>query len=93
MAGLSVTVNRNVAVVPSAPSATVGESIDKLGMPSSSVIVPVPSAVEIVALVGELKVTTIVSLDSSVVSPVTETSMFPLVSPGANVSVPGASAV
>ena len=51
-------------------------------------IVPVPLAVEIVAFVGPLRVTTTVSFDSSSASPVTDTSKVRLVVPAAKVSVP-----
>ena len=64
-----------------------------VGAPSSSVIVPVPVPVEIVAFTALLSSTTTVSSDSSVVSPVTDTARVRLVSPAANVSVPAASAV
>ena len=84
----------NVSVAePLFPSATLGESIDSVGVPSSSVIVPVPLAVEIVAFVGLLRVTTTVSFDSSSVSPVTDTSKVRLVVPAAKVSVPPVIAV
>ena len=87
---LSVTVNLSVAVSPAAPSATLGESIDRVGAPSSSVIVPVPVPAELdtAALVGLLRATTTVSSGSSCASPVTDTSMVCVVSPGSKVSVP-----
>ena len=56
-------------------------------------IVPVPLAVEIVAFVGLLRVTTTVSFDSSSASPVTDTSKVWLVVPAAKVSVPPVIAV
>ena len=64
-----------------------------VGAPSSSVILPVPVPVEIIAFVGWLNATTTVSSGSSVVSPVTDTVMLRLVSPAANVSVPAVNAV
>ena len=60
---------------------------------SSSVIVPVPVAVEIVAFAALPSDTTTVSFDSSRTSPVTETSKVWLVVPAANVSVPPVMAV
>ena len=80
-------------VVPLSPSVTLGESIDSVGAPSSSMIVPVPVAVAIVAPVAPLRVTTTVSTDSSSVSPVTDTSKVRLVVPAAKVSVPAVIAV
>ena len=80
-------------VEPLSPSVTLGESIDSVGASSSSVIVPVPVAVEIVASVALLRVTTMVSLTSSIASPVTDTSKVWLVVPAAKVSVPPVIAV
>ena len=64
----------------------VGDSLSvTAGVPSSSVIVPVPvpapSTVETVALVGVPSVTMIVSLGSSRASPLTLITIVPLVSP------------
>ena len=88
LAGLSVTVNVRVAVSPLSPSVTVGESIDKVGT-SSSVIVPVPTAVEIGVSdgFGLLSRIFIVSSDSASSSPVTVTLIVFDLSPAANVSV------
>ncbi len=69
----------------SSDSVTVGAS-------SSSVIVPVPTAVPMLALVAPLSVSFTVSFGSSCVSPVTDTVIVLLVSFAANVSVPAASA-
>ena len=87
--------NLSVEVSPAAPSATLGESIDRVGAPSSSVIVPVPVPAELdtAALVGPLRATTTVSSVSSCASPVTDTSRVCVVSPAANVSVPEDKAV
>ena len=74
-------------------SSTVGESIDSLYAPSSSVIVPEPVAVEIVALVAFLRVTLTVSSCSPSMSPVTDTSMVSSVSPGSKVRAPPVMAV
>ena len=62
-----------------------------VGAASSSVIVPVPVPVEIVALVGLLSFTATVSFSSFRVSPLTVTTMLLLVSPAAKVKVPEAS--
>ncbi len=59
---------------------------------SSSVIVPVPTAVPSVACVSPLSVSFTVSSGSSCVSPFTFTTTVLLRSPGSNVSVPPASA-
>ena len=75
---------------PRFPSFTLGASMDSVGAPSSSRIVPVTLAV---AFVGPLSVTTTVSSASSSASPVTATSTVRLVVPAANVSVPSAMAV
>ena len=64
-----------------------------VGAASSSVIVPVPDAVEMLVFVGLLRVTTTVSFGSSVVSPRTDTVTALLVSPAANVTRPALSAV
>ena len=85
-----------VGVAPGAPSATLGASMKSVGVvPSSSTTVPVPvTAPEArVALVGPLNVTAMVSSCSSVVSPVTVTSIVCVVVPAAKVSVPAARAV
>ena len=63
------------------------------GAPSSSLMVPVPVAVEITAFVAPLNSTSMVSLGSSVVSPLTETVIVWLVSPAAKVRVPSPGAV
>ena len=81
------------AAEPLSPSVTLGESIETVGAPSSSVIVPVPVAVPVVAFAALLNVTTTVSSASSAVSPVTDTSKLRLVVPAANVSVPPVIAV
>ena len=64
-----------------------------VGFASSSVIVPVPVAVPMVALVALLNSTATVSFGSFVVSPVTETVMVSLVSPAPKVRVPPVIAV
>ena len=75
--------------VPSlSPTLAVAADMDATGWESSSVIVPVPVAAEIVALVGELIFTSTVSLGSFRASPFTETSMSFDVSPAENVRVP-----
>ena len=81
-------------VEPLSPSFTVGELTESIDL-SSSLMVPVPllAVVDSVALVGLLRVTTTVSCDSYVVSPVTDTVIVPLVSPAAMVKVPELSAV
>ena len=80
---------------PVSPSVTVGLSMDSAGVASSSAIVPVPvsSPEGMVALVGPLKVTSIVSFASSRASPVSVTSIVWVVVPAAKVSVPAARAV
>ena len=95
LAGRNVTANVSVDVSPDAPSATLGDEIDSDGAPSSSVIVPVPvpAVLDTVALVGLLSATSTVSSDSASSSPRTDTSIVCSVSPAANVSVPGDSAV
>ena len=92
LAALSVTRNVRAAAPPS-PSVTLGELIDSVGAPSSSVIVPVPVPAEMVAFAALLNATTTVSSSSSVVSPVTNTVTLRLVTPAANVRVPAATAV
>ena len=92
LAGLRVTVNVRF-VEPLSPSVTRGELTDSVGIPSLSVIVPVPLTVEIVAFVAPLRVTTTVSFASSSVSPVTDTSKVWLVVPAVKVSVPPVIAV
>ena len=82
------------AAVPS--STAVPAAMEMLGnatAPSSLVIVPVPSGVVIVALVSPDRVRMTVSFGSSIVSPITVTSMFCVVVPGAKVSVPAVIAV
>ena len=59
-----------------------------VGFASSSVIVPVPVAVPMVAFVAPLNSTATVSFGSLVVSPVTETVMVLPVSPAPKVRVP-----
>ena len=92
LALLRVSVNVRF-VEPLSPSVTLGESMDTVGVPSSSVIVPVPVAVETAAFAALLSVTTTVSSASSVVSPVTDTLKVWLVAPAAKVSVPPVTAV
>ena len=92
LSALSVTVNVK-SFDPLFPSVTLGELIETVGAPSSSVIVPVPVAVPIVAFPALLSVATTVSSASSSVSPVTDTSKVWLVVPAANVSVPPVIAV
>ena len=59
-----------------------------VGFASSSVMVPVPVAVPMVAFTAPLNSTATVSFGSSVVSPVSETVIVLLVSPAAKVRVP-----
>ena len=87
LAGERVTVNSIVADSSSSTSSTGGELIDSWGT-SSSVMVPVPFAVEILALTASLSAITNCSSGSSNASPFTVTSMFLLVSPTANSKVP-----
>ena len=77
-----------VAVSPLSPSVTTGESIDKVGT-SSSIIVPVPTAVEIGVSdgFGLLSRIFIVSFASPSSSPVTVTLIVFDLSPATNVSV------
>ena len=92
LAGLRVAVKVRF-VEPLSPSVTLAAATDTVGGSSSSVIVPVPVAVEIAAPDASLRVTRMVSSTSSVVSPVTETSKVWLVVPAAKVSVPPVIAV
>ena len=92
LAALKVTLNSRFAD-PLLPSVTLGDEIDRLGGSSSSVIVPVPVAVEMVAPEAALSCTCTVSPGSSRVSPCTATVTVLVVSPAANDSVPEASAV
>ena len=82
-------------VEPLSPSATLGESIESVGVASSSVIVPVPvpTVLDMAAFVGLLNVTTTVSFASSSVSPSAATLKVWLVVPAAKVSVPAVIAV
>ena len=64
-----------------------------VGCASSSVIVPVPDAVPMVAFTAPLSDTTTVSSGSSIASPVTDALTVLAVSPGANVRVPEPGAV
>ena len=92
--GAESAVSVKVAAVPS--STAVPAAMEMLGnatAPSSLVIVPVPSGVVIVALVSPDRVRMTVSFGSSIVSPITVTSMFCVVVPGAKVSVPAVIAV
>ena len=91
LAGLSVTVKVRFAA-PSSPSATLGESMERDGTASSSVIVPIPVPVAIVAPSALPSATVTVSFGSVVVSPVTETVMVLLVSFSPKVRRPGFSA-
>ena len=75
-------------VVPESPSRTGAASpIDSVG-PSSSVIVPMPSASPRLPSVCPDRVRLNVSLTSSIVSPVVWTLIDPLVEPAGMVSVP-----
>jgi hypothetical protein len=74
--------------VPESPSVTVTSSMDSVGAPSSSVIVPTPWASEIVALPGFVRLRKNVSLFSSSRSPLTSTVTCFVVWPAVNVSVP-----
>ena len=76
-------------VVPLLPSATDTSLIDSVAA-SSFVIVPWPWASAIVAPDGLERFTTNVSFASTVVSPLTDTSIVWLVVPAAKVSVPDA---
>ena len=91
LAALSVT-EKLMATVPLSPSVTLAEPIETVGNASSSVIVPVPVPVKMVALVGLLNFTATVSFGSSKVSPFTVTAMLLVVSPAAKVKVPEVSA-
>ena len=88
LAALNVTSNDSVAVSPASPSTTLGESIERVGALSSSVIVPVPVAVSIVAPSAFESSMATVSSVSSTSSPLTVTSIVFSVSPAAKVSVP-----
>ena len=89
---LRLTVKVRVAV-PLSPSVTLGESMDATGVPSSSVMVPVPVPAAMVAFAALPSVSTTVSFDSSVVSEVTETEKVLLVSPATKVRVVAVTAV
>ncbi len=91
LAADSVTV-KVAGEVPALPSFNDTSLMLRVGVASSSVIVPVPTAAPSVALVGLVSVTVNVSLASSSRSPFTSTVTVWLVSPGANVSVPDAAA-
>src|SRR2546425_9623190 len=69
------------------PSGWATSLMESAGWVSSFWIVPVPTALAIVALVAPDRVTVKVSLGSNVVSPLTVTVTVLLVSPGLNVSV------
>src|SRR5207245_1183217 len=69
------------------PSGLTTSSMESAGWVSSFWIVPVPTALAIVALVAPDSVTVKVSLGSNLVSPLTVTVMLLLVSAGLNVSV------
>ena len=84
-----VTVKIN-EVVPLLPSLCVTPSIEKLGAASSFTIVPVPSAVPIVALTAADRWTVNASFVSNVVSPFTSTVICFVVSVAAKFSVPQA---
>ena len=76
-------------VVPTLPSIIeAGILTDTVGIASSLVIVPIAVAVASVAPVGALNVMVSVSSASYVFSPVTGTSIVPLVAPAAMVNVP-----
>ena len=93
LAGFRLTVNVRF-VEPLSPSVTLGEFTDSIGRSSSRIVpVPLPADDDTVAFVGLLNCTTTVSLDSYVVSPVTDTVIVLLVSPAENVNVPEGSAV
>ena len=78
---------KTALVVPVLPSVTVALPIESTG-PSSLRMVPVPWLSLSVALVGEVRLTTKVSLGSTTVSPRTGTAMVRVIWPGAKVSVP-----
>ena len=71
-----------------AASPALTSSIESVGIPSSSVIVPVPWASAILALTALARSTKKISSDSSSASSVTVTAMFWVVIPAAKVSVP-----
>src|SRR5581483_9867742 len=80
--------------VPAFPSVTVALPIVRVGRASSFVIVPVPIPVpETVALTRFVKLTVKVSFGSTVVSPVTATTICLAVWPGEKVSVPDVAAL
>ena len=87
----------NFAVTVATPPLSEIDEDDKIsetvGVPSSSVIVPVPMPVAILALFALLNVMITVSFDSLSASPVTDTSMFLLVCPAVKVNVPEVTAV
>src|SRR5213595_300752 len=74
-------------VVPALPSLCVTSLIEKPGGASSFTIVPVPSALLIVAPIALLRCTVKVSFASNVVSPFTSTVIVLVVSLGPKVSV------
>jgi uncharacterized membrane protein len=78
---------------PALPSVSATSLMVMDDVPSSSTMVPVPWLSAMVALVGELRLTTKVSFTSSSVSPITGTLKFWVVTPALNVSVDGPVAV
>ena len=89
MIACGLAADRVIVTVAALPSVTVGSSTEIVG-PSSSVIVTVAAATEIVAFVGLERLTVNVSSASSVVSPVIGTENDSEVEPASNVSVPEA---
>jgi hypothetical protein len=83
----SVTV-KTAFVVPVWPSVTATSLIERVGMPSSSVIVPIPCASAIVALPGLVRLRKNVSFASSIVSPLTRTVTVRVVWPAVKVTDP-----
>ena len=80
-------------VVPELPSFAVALPIVTVGRASSLVIVPVPMPVPaMVAFDGLVRLTVKVSVVSTVVSPLTETTICLAVWPGLKVTVPEAAA-
>ena len=79
-------------IVPELPSVTATSLIESAGVPSSSVMMPVPWLSRNVALDGLERLTKKVSFASSRRSPLTDTVTDLVVSPAANVSVPVAGA-
>ena len=71
-----------------AASPALTSSMESVGVPSSSVIVPVPWASVILAFTAMVRSTKMVSSASSSRSSATVTTMFCVVIPGAKVSVP-----